>query len=41
MVMPENRQVTYPEWLTPTKEQQDISDKLGYEKFNFDMQEIV
>lgn len=35
MVMPENNQVTYPEWLTPTKEQQEVLDQLGYERVRF------
>lgn len=35
MVMPENEQVTYPDWLIPTKEQQDVLYQLGYERVEF------
>lgn len=35
VVMPENNQVTYPEWLIHTKEQQEVLNQLGYERVQF------
>lgn len=35
MVIPENSQVTYPDWLIPTAHQQALISELGYEYVPF------